>query len=73
VSGTVAEVAKPSSAGPVFQDHLQRLAVRPGVAFAKPVQNSFKYITDRGFHGDLLLGVERHILKLHTLSPYVTK
>jgi hypothetical protein len=29
------------------------------------MQNSFKYITDSGLHVDLLLGIERHFLKLH--------
>ncbi len=54
VPDAIATIAEPSSAWPLLQNHLHRLSVRVGNAFAKPVQYTLKDIANISLHLDVL-------------------
>jgi hypothetical protein len=65
VADAVATVAIPAAAGFGFEQHLQRLAVGPGVAFSEAMQNCRKRLFWRGFDVDVLLKVEGKVVQCH--------
>src|SRR6266851_1175960 len=65
VPDAIATIAEPSSAWPLLQNHLHRLSVRVGTAFAKSVQYTLKDIAYISLHLDVLFHVKRHLFEFH--------
>src|SRR5690242_5266561 len=65
MADAIAAIAEPSSTWPLLQDHLHRISVRVGTAFAKAVQYALKDVANVGFYLDVLFNVQCHLFDFH--------
>jgi hypothetical protein len=65
MADAIAPIAEPSSTWPLLQDHLHRISVGVGTAFAKAVEYTLKDIANVGLHLDVLFNVQCHIFEFH--------
>src|SRR5260370_6307271 len=70
MADAIAAIAEPSSTWPLLQDHLHRLSVRVGTAFAKAVQYTLKDVANIGLHLDMLFNVKRHLFDFHNFVAF---